>query len=163
MGFRVEYKSFNFDKYELTEARYYGLITKLRLGKALMDDAIPKISFFKAERTRINRVLIIVSVATSILLYGLLIGDVKGVFPLFYMTIMLAIALGGAGVVFSLISYLSYTSKREAYLFKMKRDLIKSTDYEDYCKIRNIEYPEESKKMDAAVSVLADILKKNRS
>ena len=138
MGWRVDYKNFNFDEYELTESGYNSIISSLKSGQSVLGKVIPKISFYESEKTRINRVLVISSVAVIILLYGVLVGDINSVFPLFYMTMMVAGALGGFGVLFSFISYSAYTSKRESYLFKMKRDLLKSSSYDEYCKIRKL-------------------------
>ena len=138
MGWRVEYRNFHLEEYELTEEGYNRLKTQLASGKILLGSIIPKESFYENEKSRIHRTAIISAIAVAVLIVNLILGNYDSALPYFLMIMTAAGALGGFGVLFSFISYSAYTSKRESYLFKMKRDLLKSVSYDEYCRIRKL-------------------------
>lgn len=169
MGYRIDYKVYKFKKHELTEQGYIDLTNKLKTGKTLIGNAIPKVSFFQSEKENFRAIGLAVGL---MLLSGLLIlifqpqKDSSVLISIICSAPALVGFLGfwviGLGLIFSLISYSSYSAKREAYLFRMKGDLLKSKNYADYCEIRNIEGNYSTEITDDIIQTMAEMFKDQR-
>lgn len=144
MGFRIEYKTFSVDSIEMSHIEYVSLKNKSRKGYLDLDNHLPKVNFYKAEEDRFKGFGISAGIMIAGFLLGLIIDMDNSPFGIIVLAPIYLSFFGvfiyGLGLIFSLISYLSYSAQRQVLVNKMKKAFKESVDYEDYCRIRKIAY-----------------------
>lgn len=135
MGIRVDYKSFNFNKVELTETGYYSHKRLLESGVNTLGGLVAKPSFNEVEASRIKSFKYVL---TAIVVSGILSiafteeDSIYGVFIAIWYLCFFGVVVFGGGLLLSFLSFTSYLAKRETFLRKMKSNISNSSSYEDY-------------------------------
>lgn len=147
MSIKIEYRTFSVDSIELSHIEYVSLKLKSRNGYLDLNNHLPNISFYSAEKERFKELGISIGmVLVGAILLGVFEEQIEDKALL---TILLGapaylgffgVVIYGFGLIFSLISFLSYSAKRKVLVSKMKKAFKESADYEDYCRIRKIAY-----------------------
>ena len=135
MGIRIDYKSFNFNKIELTESGYNSHKRLLESGVNTLGGLVPKPSFKEVEAIRIKsfKYVVIAIVVSGILSMAFTEEDsIYGMFIAVWYLCFFGVVVFGGGLLLSFLSFTSYLAKREAFLIKMKSNISNSSSYEDY-------------------------------
>lgn len=144
MGIKINYKTFSDGSIELSHIEYVSLKHSSRKGYVDLDNHLPKVNFYQAEQDRFKGFGISAGIMIAGFLLGLIIDMDTSPFGIIVIAPIYLSFFGvfiyGLGLIFSLISFMSYSAKRQVLVSKMKKAFKESVDYEDYCRIRKIAY-----------------------
>jgi len=146
MSFKIEYQTFNIESIELSHIEYVSLKKKSRKGFLDLNNHLPNIRFYDAEKDRFQSFGISIGIGLAGLLllvvleeyiYGSLWVILVGA-PAYLA--FFGVGIIGLGLIFSFVSYLSFSARRRVKVSKIIKAFKESLDYEDYCRIRKIKY-----------------------
>ena len=125
MGFKIEYRTFSVDSIELSHIEYVSLKLKSRNGYLDLNNHLPNISFYSAEKGRFQLFGISIGIGLAgLLLWGILDEYIKdsplvilGGAPAYLA--FFGVSISGLGLIFSFVSYLSFSARRRVKVSKI--------------------------------------------
>lgn len=146
MSWKIEYQAFNIESIELSHIEYVSLKNKSRKGFLDLNNHLPNIRFYDAEKDRIKNFGLFIGIGiVGLLLVSVLEEYIKDspwvilVGAPAYLAFF-GVGINGLGIIFSFVSYLSFSAQRRLKVNRIIKAFKESTDYEDYCRIRKIKY-----------------------
>ena len=138
MSIRIDYKSFNFQTLELTEAEIIRYKKGLQIGTEDLEDVIPIPSFGKAEAGSIRALKIVITMAIIAFILASASSSedspIYGVAIIISIIAFLGLIIYGGGVLLSFISYSAFIARRKLYLAELRKKLRNASSYEVFSK-----------------------------